>query len=863
MQRTLLVCLTLSFGLAGCKFLDPTSGVEIPDSIDVGDVSITIPEGAYIGPDGTISTGDRIGEECAGGSCRDGLSCAGGVCAPSGDSSEGDLCVASGECEPGTACGIPTACFEESTLLECGFAQCLPSRDLPEGAGCVDMTDCGAGLRCNLIGFTGVCEAEGTADVGQPCEGHSDCIGPLLCGAAFGATETTCQIPAAIADQLFMPDVTCEDVPQRTDDEPTVGPDFAVYFEVPESDQDEFYRLPFPNDARLQGGQVDMSGHHNPGLEFVGGAFVDLYLDAAERMTGFSTNPAIYFRFTQAPDFGSVVGDGDNPTLNFVNIDPDSSGYGGRVAMRWTITTGGGKFICPRYMAVRPSWSSPLEHGTTYAVFITNGIRGAIGDAIPSTQPDFIEMLSETQPSDTRLQRAWQAYDPFRAYLSDQDLSGDTIIAASVFTTHDPDAEMPQIREAVRAIDPPDLTNLTACGANVTGPCDDGSRGACVNTGTGLIEIHGTYQAPVWQQGTRPYVMQEDGGDFEFSGGLAQQQDTETICVSFAIPPGDMPEAGWPVSMFAHGTGGTFTSHISGGTAERLASIDLGDAEPIRVASVSIDGAQHGPRRGGSDLSEETLFYNFVNPLAAVGNVQQGAADYFLLTSLLESAEFEVDGVTAPIRFDAENIYFFGHSQGATVGGLFAPYEENVNAAIFSGAGGSLVLSLLNKTSPEDIAGGVEFVLTDGGTRGGGVSDTDPLLALLQMVVDPVDPLNYARLIFRSPVSEESDGLHVLQSYGFGDTYTPEANQAAYSRAAGLQLPNPHVGELSGYTEVEYPVSGNRSANGNPVTALIITEEPEDYDGHFVIFREEGLASQSMEFIGTAVRDGVPTVTQR
>jgi hypothetical protein len=213
--------------------------------------------------------------------------------------------------------------------------------------------------------------------------------------------------------------------------------------------------------------------------------------------------------------------------------------------------------------------------------------------------------------------------------------------------------------------------------------------------------------------------------------------------------------------------------------------------------------------------------------------------------------------------FDTQNFYFFGHSQGATVGGLFAPYEETLNAAIFSGAGGGLVLSLLNKTNPEDIAAGVEFVLTDGGTTGASVGDTDPLLSLLQMVVDPVDPLNYARLIYRSPISEESAGLHVFQSYGYGDTYTPEPTQAAYSRAAGLQLPTPFVGDLGGYTEISFPVSGNRSANGNPVTALIIPEEPGDYDGHFVIFREEGIASQSMEFIGTAIRDGIPTVTQR
>lgn len=855
-MRSLFVALSVGLLAGGCQFLDPSSN--ITDDLDVGfDVpSGTLPEGAYVGPDGLPAFGNRIGEECSGDSeCRPGLGCGGGgTCEPSGTTAVDDGCVVSAECADGASCQIPVECLSSEPASVCGLAACLPSEEREEGTDCVQPGSCGDGLRCNLIGFTGVCEPEGTGDVGQTCETHGDCRDPLLCGppnALLGTTEFTCQIPAAVAQDVFMPDAECEDL------DPNDA--FRVHFDVPGDDPlSEFYRLPFPNDVRLSSAGIDMSGHHNPGLLYIGGAFVDLYLDAVSELRGFSTNPTVFFRFSQNPDFGTIVGDGDAPTLLFLNIDPDSPGYASRISMRWSITTGRGKFICPRYMAVRPSWSSPLEHGTTYAVLLFNGLRTPEGD-LATPAPDFAAMLGADAPGDARLQEAWDAYAPLRTYLDDQNIGADTLIGGTVFTTMDPDADLPAIRAGARAQDPPGLNNVTLCGPNVTGPCNTGERGACVNVSDDVIELHATYEAPIWQAGTRPYLFREDGGNFVFSGGEAQPQGTETMCLSMTIPRGDMPENGWPVVMFGHGTGGTFTSHISGGTASRVANIDLGDDAPVQMVSVGIDGVQHGPRRGDSDLSAETLFYNFVNPLTAVGNVQQGAADFFTLLWMLQNTDMTVDGV-GDLRFDPQQIYFFGHSQGATVGGLFAAFEPELRGAIFSGAGGSLVLSLLNKTSPEDIAGGVEFVLTDGGTSGTSVGDTDPLLALLQTVIDPVDPLNVARTYYRDP-AEDVPGLSLFMSYGLGDTYTPEPNQTAFARAIGLPIPQGAELGLTGFRDTTYPVSGNRTVNENQVTGVLIPAQPGDYDGHFVIFRESGLTQQSMEFLGTGVRDGIPTVS--
>ncbi len=819
---------------AGCGLLDSAS--DVPDFEfdpgDVGDFSNLV-----IGADGQPVLGAGVGETCGGDAdCRNGISCVSGACTPTGDSAEGTPCGVSAECGDGLACGITFTCE--------------PSAGVEQGGQCTNPSDCGPGLRCDLIGFAGFCGPEGTEDLGGACTTSSDCMSPLMC-----SERGMCEIPA-FGGAAFMPDADCV----QPDDEAQ----FRAYFEVPRGEPlSEFYRLPFPNDARRNAdGTVDMSGHHNPGLVYIGGELVDAYLtELGDSSLGFSTNPTVFFRFNQSIDFQSLVGGGDSPTIRFVNIDPDSENYGNSVSMFWGGTTGRGKFICYNYLAVHPAWASPLEHDTTYAVILTDGIRSADAE-LPLADDDFADIMSDNAPSDGALQRAWNAYAPLRAWLAEQpDLSATNVISAAVFTTMDPDADVPALREAVRAQPAPQLSDLTQCGAGVTSPCDDGDQRVCVNAG-GFRELHARVTLPVWQQGERPYLF--EGGSIDFSNGLPTSQGTEELCVALTLPEGPMPADGWPVVMYAHGTGGSFTSGLRDGTAGRLAGLTLADGRTSPTAMLTWDGVQHGNRRGTgeySDLDSESLFYNFLNPNAGRGNVQQGFADGFAMTYLLENVNIAAaDSPTGEaIRFDTGSMTFFGHSQGSQVGPSFVAHEPNVSAAVYSGAGGSITLSLLNKTEPVDIASAVSFVLTDGGTSGGEASQLDPLLALLQWWIDPVDPLNTARLQFRS-LPEGAAPNNVFMSYGFTDSYTPEPNQEALAGAMGIPLGRPGPGTVNGVPTAEYPVSGNRTPNDLPATAILVASQPGDFDGHFVIFRNADLSQQMLEFIGSWGLDGLPTV---
>ena len=868
------VCFGVASLLSGCELLSAPTDIDLEDVIDLP----STPEFPFI-------IGEPYGGPCELlTDCRAGLSCVGGQCGleeprpsnpdclgpePCGTDLDGDgtpddfpfHCISSLECEPGHLCQID---IEE---LAAGFtpgapyppAYCVPRGDSPENGSCSLDIDCADGLRCTYLGFTGICTPDGTLDYGQSCTDTSECVAPLTCSIpppeVGGIGEPTCFFPT----EIIMPGAECADLVED-------GP-LEAYFDIPRGEPlGEFYRLPFPNDIRRSGDGIDMSGHYNPGRQYVGGDLVDLYLDSVSGMQGFSTNPTVYFRTSTILDFGSVTGADESSTLHFYNIDPGSPGYGRRLPMSWFIQPNQQKFICDNSIQVRSSWAAPLDHGTTYAAWLTTGIRGRNGET-PSASSDFIAMLEGNAPGGD-LDNAWTTYQPLRDFFADAEtpFDGSDVVSAAVFTTHDPDAEMAAIRAGVRAQPAPTLRDVTVCAEGVSSPCEalegaEGERG-CSGTEGAFTEIHAILDAPVVQAGARPFLLDTDGGALEFNGDEVTVQATEELCVSITVPTGEAPESGWPTVMFAHGTGGTFLSHISGGTAGEVAEISLPEGDTVGLASISIDGAQHATRRGGSELDPETLFYNFVNPLAARGNVQQGAADYFHLAYLLDDLSLDIDNTS--VRFDPSQRYFFGHSQGATVGGLFAPYEPSVRAAVFSGAGGSLTLSLLNKTSPEDIAGAVDTALSSSlpGQPIDATNEYHPLLALLQWWVDAVDPLNYARLAFRAPLSEESTGLHVFMSYGYGDTYTPEANQRVYGQASSLRVASPFEGDLGGFGESPYPVSGNAAANGNPVTAVIVPGVPGDYDGHFVIFRNDEVRDDAMEFLGTAVRDGVPTITR-
>ena len=824
--------------------------------LSFSDISFEIRPDTFFDP----TMGKGVGEACTDGAllpeCRYGLRCVDSACKAVGDTQVNRPCILTEECADGSYCSF--------------FGLCTAAGTKPVGGGCGTSADCVRGLVCESFGFSGSCAVAGQGDLEAPCAGLKDCLAGLSCGESG-----VCAPGSPTFGLKLWAGSTC--TPEDKE-----GP-ARIHFEVPRAeipqlDDSDFFRLPFPNDIRMKNGTVDLTGFPTPGPGVVGFDPVRRIMDAAQKFQkGFSTEPGIIFRLSRGFQLGSIWAAGisdpppGEPTMYFVNITPTSPQY------RWTpdfgyfVTDGGSHYVCPRYLGVHPSWNTPLLPKTTYAVILAKGIKTTDGTEF-AADADFTAMLGGTRPENADLAAAWDKYATLRAFLADPQspVAAQRVIAATVFTTQPVDDVLPKVREAIQAGAMPAPENLTLCAAGTQSPCDDGLTGeahvrGCFAESAEAFELHFKIPLPIVQKGTRPYLTPELGGDLVIdASGNVTLQGSEDVCVALTIPKKvAMPANGWPLAIYGHGTGGSFRSAVAdaGIPLANVTPEDAGGGPAVGMAVLGWDGPMHGARRG-ADLDPEGLFYNFANPLAARGNHIQGAADVFALVRAM--SVLNIAAAASPtgsaIKFDTSRIAYVGHSQGATTGPLATPYEPGIRAVVWSGAGAGLVLSLLAKKSPVDAPRAVAVALqeiADG--EPAELSDLHPALGLIQGVFDSVDPLNHARL----QLVEPRPGMpiqHVLLVEGMGDSYTPNRTAETFARVLRVQQAPTVIAVLAGLGTAEAPAKENVQTPLGPATGVLVQGQPDGYDGHFVMFRNEAVKRQYRQWLGTFARDGVPVL---
>jgi len=390
---------------------------------------------------------------------------------------------------------------------------------------------------------------------------------------------------------------------------------------------------------------------------------------------------------------------------------------------------------------------------------------------------------------------------------------------------------MPLLRQKVWSLDAPVAAGIARSGAT-----------------SAYVEYTGTYPGPNFQEGDVPYSV--SGGAIVLgSDGLPVVQRMEDLRVAITVPPGPTPAGGWPVVIYAHGTGGNYVSFVNNGTAARLAAQGL--------AAVGIDQVLHGPRNPGGNPDVD--FFNFQNPDAARNNAVQGAADDFTVVRLIQGFSFDDNGTV--VTFDPSRIYFFGHSQGGLTGPLFLAYEPEVKGAVLSGAGALLYQALLTKTEPFDIASLVPSLIRDPD-----VDENDPILAILQTWVERSDPANYGPLLVRHPPDGPGGSplppKPIYQSEGFIDHYAPNPTIESFATSIGVAQVGPLKSTvdglaLRGQQTLTAPVSDNLDG----VTAVLLQyDQASGSDGHFVVFDVPAAQTQSAQFLGTLADTGTATL---
>jgi hypothetical protein len=816
--------------------------------------------------DGTHSKGN-LGDDCSIAQCRAGLICTSAfVCVGGGMTADGDPCELGVECVSG----------------QCGpngdRGKCVEPGDAGVGDGCRGDQDCAAPLRC---GFDGVslfpkCVTPGTGDVGKPCLTSNDCAQGIYCiGVPDGGSAKTCAVvglPAAEAPHGYPPVVTDPTLiwPGASCPAQDTSPVTAI-FEVPRATdpvavQQDFFRLPFPNDAaRAADGSLDFSRFPKDPSPAFGFDALGRYLDVL-KTEPFGNYATVIFRFSGQVKFAGFSATGPDTTSPQTRVVDLTAGprFGQSRGLFYQLNGFGNHYVCAPWFSIRPFLGDPMPQGT-FAVLLLKGPTDT-NDVMVQSSPDFAALISPTAPSDPALTAAYAAYAPLRTYLTMKSIPVDTVLVASVFTTGDPQRLVGALERAVAASPAPVADGWVKCGSGAPEPCPDATGTRACGTSSAFDEWHAVVDVPIFQHGEAPYLSPAQGGAIDANASVVRR---EKVCAALTTPKGTPPATGWPLVLYAHGTGGSYRAHAFDGSGNALSSFTIaggmldGGTLPGGYAMLGFDQVGHGPRRGdgGQDVSPNDIVFNFGNPASARGTMAQGAADLLGFAAYAKSLD-AADAGLPPL--DTRRLTFWGHSQGATEGALFLAEDRSVNGTVLSGASASLVDALISKRSPIDIADTIWIALSEATPQD--VNAFHPVLSLLQTWTDVVDPVNFARDIVVVPQSPDGGApefaRNVFQVWGRNDTFTAQPVQSTFSAAAGLTWVGPQVDDYNA-TPVN-SASGNVGAAGTHVTAAMRQYDPLDagYDGHFVIYFNQQAQTDALKFIVRSASGDVPSVPE-
>lgn len=618
--------------------------------------------------------------------------------------------------------------------------------------------------------------------------------------------------------------------------EPEIGP-YALY-ELEITDEDSFFDLPFPNDLRRsESGSLVLDHFPNPTKV----PLLDRYIMAASELKGFGTTTPVYFRFEAPVDTRTLPASveealSEDSSAFLVDIDPLSPERGKRHPVEVFYQPSGTEYWRANTVAIRPVHGRPLAWGRRYAAVILRSVKPEEGEGYK--RGPALSALMEGNAEGVRAE-VNALYKQAASDLEEFGIRTEMILSMSVFTTQDDFLLLEAARDhLLKTLPEPDWI---------------GEPRALGHYGN-LNVVDGFYPSPIYQHGTLPYPV--EGGHFVFdeAGHPALVREFEQR-VSFSIPTSEMPAAGYPLVLYAHGTGGSYLSYVNDGTAASLAARG--------IAMMGIDQIHHGPRLPPEAGQEPELFvYNILNPHAFRYNALQAALDVVQQARFAVRAEIDGELIGRPderIVFDTNKIYFMGHSQGGQNGPLFLAIDDTARGAMLSGAGGQLTIALIEKTEPLNIPEIVGLVLNLPGSTTEeqlaleNVSAEHPVLNLLQMWIEIGDPVNYAHRFFLAP-RKGHEKIPIFQTEGVDDSYTPPASIEALAVAAGIPLLKPVIVPLEEYERVGISsVCPPVSMNANGVTAGLSQYDSETVgasDGHFVT-RREPAATQVAHFFET------------
>ncbi len=593
---------------------------------------------------------------------------------------------------------------------------------------------------------------------------------------------------------------------------------------------DGFFGDPWPSDRRTTNGNPDMDGF--PGTDRFD--IVETYVKGIENLSGFGTNSALFVRFDRP------IPEADLPDPNetmrttspyfLVDIDPVSPDRGRLIPLMSRFQTDETLWQDENLLALQPVLGFPLRPLNTYALVFRTEFTARTK-----------AMASAWEPGTTN----YAYFKDLTSTLFELGIDSASVAHATRFTTQDPVMEMALFEDRIAE----DLSMP---------PLDQALTR--IFRSEFFTSYRGEMWVPMWQHGDKPYLS--SGGAFAFDDeGRPMLHSWDRIDFTISVPNDQqMPEEGWPVVIYAHGTGGAHYNYAN----------DFDPLEPANVlGSAGIMGfgislPLHGDR--ATSIDPGLASFNYLNPDSARAVFRQAALDHIYLAEALSTRAHNFTlSADITIKNDPQRMAYLGHSHGGLIGAIAAPFmDDRLKAMVLSGAGGGLSTTITTRDAGDfDIQQLLTATLEFDEDEALEISH--PIIAAVQTLAEVTDPINYAPYWHQRQPYWETSNMPVLMTEGLDDVQTPPPTAEALAAAGGLPILEP-VQQVSGghgyrgTPTASTPAMGNiETWNNGQITGGLAQYADAD---HFVIFRDEQAASLYLHFLTTAL-DDAPEIPQR
>lgn len=646
-----------------------------------------------------------------------------------------------------------------------------------------------------------------------------------------------------------------------------------------------FFGAPWPSELwRKPDGSLDFRGF--PGADSF--LLADAIAEAVQETDAFSVSPVVYVHFTGSLDPTDLPAPREtrreSSSILLVDVDPDSPDRGALIPVEHRYYADDLRFIPERTLAIKPLSGFVLRPGTLYALVI----RRSLTEPPLGTTRDF-ELTKWTKPHPQPVvEAARRLHAPVLSEVGRMGVDRSDIAALAVFRTQRPYDAFQSMFDA--AVEPgphqPRLLRMDWVDD------DDDTQELPYRVARGY------YCTPNFQRNIDEVPFLEAGGTIvrDAAGRVSIQpipadspyhtpECGPSIRARFVltVPRGAMPATGWPLLVVAHGSTGDAFAFVGEGSF-------AGFAARAGVAAVSTDqplhggqdeqGARPGSRKpftfriGGIPIrlpaeghGAELAFYHPMRPPVMRDNLRQAAIDTVMLSRLMLGADFSKhpglafstsSPSAADVRFDAERLFLAGHSQGSQSAAVVGVVDPWVRGVVLSGCGGDIRVAFARRqdTNAREV---VQLLLR---LEHGEIDEFHPVLALVQGVLDPVDPQTWARL-YRDPLPGRRP-VSVLHFEGLGDTMTLPAMSEALATAMQSQPLRPLLQPIGGLSllgiEPSPTVRGN-AADGQATLALVQLAPEPGQDGHYVMYRDSRASQLVRAFLQALARgERVPGV---